>query len=158
MRLEYFQLIDQVTKIALDVPLIQAEATVPMSSPVFEGHFPGYPLMPGVLLIETMAQASGFLVLARIGFSRMPLLVAVKQAKLRRFVGPGESLLVEARLVHEGSGFAVANGELHSAGRKVGEAELTFRIMPFPDPKLRAALESVAQQVGLAMGVLSDAG
>ena len=41
---------------------------VPEASPVFEGHFPGHPLVPGVLLTETMAQASGYLVLALIGF------------------------------------------------------------------------------------------
>jgi 3-hydroxyacyl-[acyl-carrier-protein] dehydratase len=158
MRLECFQMIDRVVKIALDVPEIEVEATIPTSSAVFEGHFPGYPLMPGVLLIETMAQASGFLILARIAFARIPLLAAVKEAKLRRFVGPGEFLLIESRLLHEGSGFAIAKGQIHSAGKKVCQAELTFRIMAFPDPKVRAELQSVARQVGLPSGVLSDAG
>ena len=152
MRLECFQMIDKVLELALDEPSIQIEATVPTTSPVFEGHFPGYPLMPGVLLIETVAQASGFLVLARINFSGMPVLAAVKQAKLRRFVLPGERLQVEARLLHEGSGFAVALGQIATEGINVCEAEVTFRIMPFPDPKVRAELELAARQVGLPAG------
>ena len=44
---------------------IRAEARVPTDITIFEGHFPGYPLMPGVLLIEAMAQTSGWLVIAR---------------------------------------------------------------------------------------------
>jgi len=151
-------MIDRVVDIGLDDPVIHAEATVPTSSPIFEGHFPGYPLMPGVLLIETMAQTSGFLILARIGFAQMPLLAAVKEAKLRRFVGPGALLAIESRLLHEGSGFTVARSQIRAENQPVCDAELTFRIMPFPDPKVRAELESIAHKVGLSAGVSSDAG
>ena len=63
MRLEYFQLIDRVVDISLGDRKIRAEATVPQASTVFEGHFPGHPLMPGVLLIEAMAQTSGWLLI-----------------------------------------------------------------------------------------------
>src|SRR5690242_3202118 len=103
-------MIDRITAVAPEV--LTAEATVPEHSPVFEGHFPGHPLMPGVLLVETMAQASGYLLLARSGFARMPFLAAVKEAKLRSFVTPGMVLTVEASLVHEGSGYAVTAGRI----------------------------------------------
>ena len=72
-----------------------AEATVPTASTIFEGHFPGYPLMPGVLLIEAMAQTAGWLVVAANRFERMPFLAAVKDAKLRTFVTPGQVLAVD---------------------------------------------------------------
>ena len=62
MRLEYFQMIDRILDINLEDPSIRMEARVPDKSTVFEGHFPGYPLMPAVLLIETMAQTAGLLV------------------------------------------------------------------------------------------------
>src|SRR5437588_2886795 len=107
MRLEYFQLIDRIIEIDIEGRKLRAEATVPTASTIFEGHFPGYPLMPGVLLIEAMAQTSGWLVIGITKFTRMPFLVALKEAKLRTFVMPGQALELSATLAHEGSGFAV---------------------------------------------------
>ena len=62
--------------------------------------------MPGVLLIETMAQTSGWLLIGLRKFTRMPFFAAVKEAKLRGFVKPGEALMVSAKVMHDGSGFA----------------------------------------------------
>jgi 3-hydroxymyristoyl/3-hydroxydecanoyl-(acyl carrier protein) dehydratase len=76
----------------------RSEARVPLTSTIFEGHFPGHPLMPGVLLTQT----AGWLVIAVTHFRRMPFLAAVKEAKLRTFVTPGQLLSVDAELVHEG--------------------------------------------------------
>ncbi len=64
MRLEYFQLIDRVLALNLAERKITTEAIVPTTNTIFEGHFPGNPLMPGVLLLETMAQSSGWLLIA----------------------------------------------------------------------------------------------
>src|SRR5881398_165284 len=98
MRLEYFQLIDRIVDLDLAQQTICAEARVPSASTIFEGHFPGYPLMPGVLLIEAMAQTSGWLVIAVNRFERMAFLAAVKDAKFRMFVTPGHKLSVKASL------------------------------------------------------------
>ncbi|HYZ33989.1 MAG TPA: 3-hydroxyacyl-ACP dehydratase FabZ family protein [Crenalkalicoccus sp.] len=148
MRLEYFRMLDRVT--ALSADHLSAEAEVPEASPVFEGHFPGHPLVPGVLLVETMAQAAGYLLLARGAFTRMPFLAAVREAKLRSFVGPGAALEVEARLVHDGSGYAIAAGRIASDGRRVAEAELTLRTLPFPTPEFAAAMRAEAARLGIA--------
>ncbi len=148
MRLEYFQMIDRV--LAADGEALSAEARVPEASPVFEGHFPGHPLVPGVLLVETMAQASGFLLLRRSGFARMPFLASVKEAKLRSFVGPGAVLAVAVRLVHEGSGYAVTAGRIEAGGKRVCDAELTLRVLDFPRPELEAAMRAQAERIGLA--------
>src|ERR1700752_1944471 len=107
MNLEHFQLIDRIVDLDLAQQTIRTEARVPDASTIFEGHFPGYPLMPGVLLIETMAQTSGWLVVAVNRFERMPFLAAVKDAKLRTFVTPGQLLTVTADLHHDGSGYAM---------------------------------------------------
>ena len=69
MRLEYFQMIDRFVDVDVGERVARAICTVPKQSPVFEGHFPGYPLMPGVLLIECMAQTTGWLVSALTGFT-----------------------------------------------------------------------------------------
>jgi len=149
MRLEYFQLIDRITDLNLTELTIRAEANVPETSTIFEGHFPGRPLMPGVLLIETMAQTSGWLVIAHTRFQKMPFLVAIKEAKLRTFVTPGQALIATARIAHEGSGFTVTEAAIEADGKPVCNASITLRIMPFPNAEFRASMEGVAAQVGL---------
>src|ERR1700758_3574980 len=135
MRLEYFQLIDRIVALDLAARTVKAHAKIPPTSTVFEGHFPGYPLMPGVLLIESMAQASGWLIIGITGFTRMPFLAAFKEAKLRSFVTPGMALTVDARIVHEGSGFSVTAAEIRTEGKLVCNCEITFRLVPFPTPQ-----------------------
>src|SRR2546430_15919443 len=115
MRLEYFQLIDRIIDIDLESRKLRAEAIVPTTSTIFEGHFPGHPLMPGVLLLEAMAQSSGWLITGLTKFTRMPFLAAFKSAKLRSFVTPGQILEVRAAIVHEGSGYAVTTAEIRIA-------------------------------------------
>src|SRR5829696_5794090 len=117
MRLEYFLLIDRIVELKLGDQTIRAEATVPTQSTIFEGHFPGHPLMPGVLLIESMAQASGWLIIGRTGFEKMPFLAALKEVKLRTFVTPGQVMSISAKLAHEGSGFAVTEADVKVEGK-----------------------------------------
>jgi 3-hydroxyacyl-[acyl-carrier-protein] dehydratase len=154
MRLEYFLLIDRIVELKLDDKTIRTEAKVPTTSTIFEGHFPGHPLMPGVLLIETMAQTSGWLLIAMNKFTRMPFFAAVKEAKLRTFVTPGQLLNVSASLVHDGSGFAMTKADIKCEGKPVCSAELTFRLVEFPDPSFRSAMEKVAGEIAFPMEVL----
>src|SRR5947209_7654276 len=147
MRLEYFQLIDRITALDLEARTIEVEATVPTTSTIFEGHFPGLPLMPGVLLMEAMAQASGWLIIGLTKFTRMPFLAAFKGAKLRAFVTPGQTLSVGAAILHEGSGFTVTKAEIRVEGKLVCDAEITFRLVDFPSPEFRASMEKVAETI-----------
>lgn len=142
MRLEYFQMIDSVSRLDVDGGEIEALAEVPDESTIFEGHFPGRPLLPGVLMIETMAQASGFLVLARERMRNMPFLASVANAKMRTFVEPGTTLDVSAKIEHPGSGFIVTKAYIKSAGAKVCDAQLTFRVMPFPSDELQGHMQA----------------
>ena len=153
MRLEYFEMIDRVVRLDRVGKRIEAHSVVPSESPVFEGHFPGHPLMPGVLLTETMAQASGYLVLGLLDFGRMPFLMAVDKARFRTFVGPGAELAVTAEIDHEGSGYVVTKARIAVEGRAICEASLRFRTMPFP-----AELEGRMRDQARRIGLLAEAG
>jgi 3-hydroxyacyl-[acyl-carrier-protein] dehydratase len=156
MRLEYFQLIDRIVALDLDAGTITAQAQVPLESTIFEGHFPGRPLMPGVLLIESMAQTSGWLIIGLTKFERMPFLATVKEAKMRTFVSPGQDLSITASLRHEGSGFAITKAAIAVDGKNVADCEITFRVMAFPDPTFRASMAEVAERIGFPVKVPAD--
>jgi len=149
MNLEYFQLIDRVVALNLDERRITVHAQIPETSTIFQGHFPGYPLMPGVLLIEAMAQTSGWLLTAAQNFERMPFLAAVKEAKMRSFVMPGEALTIDAHIIHDGSGFAVTEAKVSVDGKTRCNATLTLRHTPFPNSDLRDHMEATARRIGL---------
>ena len=153
MRLEYFQLIDRVVDINLAERTISTEATVPTASTIFEGHFPGYPLMPGVLLLETMAQTSGWLVAATNNFQRMAFLAAAKDAKFRTFVTPGNVLAVTARLTHDGSGYAMTEAKIRMGQKTICDASLTLRILDFPNEEMKLAMRRMAEKVGFGSEV-----
>src|SRR6478752_7188116 len=139
MHLEYFQLIDRIVDLDLGERTITVEAQVPKQNTIFEGHFPGYPLMPGVLLIEAMAQTK---------FERMPFLASVKEAKMRSFVTPGDLLTINVRVVHEGSGYAVTEAKIRVNGELRSNATITFGVIPFPNPELRGHMEAMATRIG----------
>lgn len=149
MRLEYFQMVDRITELDVAGGRIAVASQVPEQSPVFEGHFPGYPILPGVLMIETMAQAGGWLVLATLGCAKMPFLMQVEKAKMRSFVAPGQALEVEAALSHQGSGYAVVKASITAGGKKVTDAEIRYGVVPFPNETLKAAMLETARRVGL---------
>ena len=154
MQLEYFQLIDRILDLKIGEKTITAEAQVPQHSTIFEGHFPGHPIMPGVLLIESMAQTSGWLLLALMKFERMPFLAAVKEAKMRGFVSPGELLTIDANIVHEGSGYAMTEARVKVGGKLRCNSTITFSHVPFPNPDLRGYMDAMAKRIGLPQQAL----
>ncbi len=155
MRLEYFQMIDRFVEVNTGERKIKAICKVPTESPVFEGHFPGFALMPGVLLIECMAQTTGWMVSVLTGFTGLPLLVGVKNAKIRNIVLPGTELTFEGEIVHEGSGYAMAKCKGKSKDGPICDAELVFRLAPYPGPEFRKAMVEMGEKVGIKVPELT---
>jgi 3-hydroxyacyl-[acyl-carrier-protein] dehydratase len=156
MRLEFFDMIDQVSHLDLEGSNLVAHATVPEQSPVFEGHFPGHPLVPGVLLTETMAQASGYLILLLSHLETMPFLMGIEKARFRTFVEPCTALQITARCTQKGSGYSVTQSAIYfqssdtrdtPRGALVCTAELRFAHKPFPG-ELRSFMQTRMARLG----------
>lgn len=153
MHIDRFQLVDRVVALDRSAASLAATARVPQRHSIFEGHFPGHPLMPGVLLTELMAQTCGFLLLSLNGFSRMPFLAGLKEVGFRSFVLPGTALTCEARREHDGSGYAVMQAKIlrYGEAKPVCDGTLVFRLMAYPDPALQAHMHDRACEVGLVL-------
>ncbi len=151
MRLEYFEMVDRFVDVKGDERWVRSESKVPEQSTVFEGHFPGYPLMPGVLLMEVMAQTCGWLVSGITGFTGLPVLAAVKEGKVRSAVFPGMQLTTEGQIIHEGSGFAVTEAKCKSGDTLIADARMTFRVIPYPNPEFQKTMVTWAERLNFPM-------
>jgi len=109
-----------------------------------------------VLLIEAMAQTSGWLVVAMNAFKRMPFLAAVKEAKLRTFVKPGELLSIDAHLEHDGSGYAIVEAKIRAESKLICDATLTLRVLDFPNPEMEQQMRELAARIGLKVEAPAD--
>jgi 3-hydroxyacyl-[acyl-carrier-protein] dehydratase len=94
-----------------------------------------------------MAQTTGWLVSALTGFTGLPALAGVKEGKIRNAVFPGDELEFEGRVIHEGSGYAVGEAKGWCKGAAICDATLTYRIVPYPSPELRAGLWEWAERI-----------
>ncbi len=108
---------------------VTAKKNVTINEPFFQGHFPGEPVMPGVLIIEAMAQAGAVALLSLPEFQgKTAYFGAIKQAKFRRKVIPGDTLILEVVLDKIKKTAGTGKGIAYVDGKKVAEAELTFMI------------------------------
>jgi beta-hydroxyacyl-ACP dehydratase FabZ len=99
---------------------------VTINEPFFQGHYPGAPVMPGVLIIEALAQVGAVLVLRELEdrHRRIPLFSGISSAKFRRPVVPGDTLVLEVTALRVGSRVQKMRGEAKVDGQLVAEAEI----------------------------------
>lgn len=124
-----FLLVDKVLSYDLEQKTIRAQKNVSFNEPFFMGHFPEAPIMPGVLILEALAQAAGVLLgltLERDRKKKIALFLGIQKAKFRQPVRPGDQLILEATfsLISAKGGKAYAKAYVDS--RVIAEGELSF--------------------------------
>ena len=123
-----FLLIDRVEEI-VEGEKIVAIKNVTMNEPFFIGHYPGEPVMPGVLIVEAMAQAGAVAILSMDQFKgKTPYFGAIDKAKFRKKVVPGDCLKLEVTFTKLRGNAGIGKGIAYVDGKKAAEAELTFMI------------------------------
>ena len=125
-----FVMIDRVTDVPNDDELV-ALKNVTINEPYFQGHYPGRPVMPGVLQIEAMAQAAGLLLLRRLPVeeNKIAFFMSVDKVKFRQAVEPGDSIEIRVKIIKvRGNKIATATGVCSVGGKTVSSAELMFML------------------------------
>lgn len=121
-------LIDRVEEIVAGEKVI-AKKNVTINEPFFQGHFPHEPVMPGVLIVEAMAQAGAVALLSIEEFKgKTAYFGGIDKAKFRKKVTPGDTLMLEVEILRVKSNAGIGKGVAKVDGKKVAEAELTFMI------------------------------
>ncbi|MDQ0839715.1 3-hydroxyacyl-[acyl-carrier-protein] dehydratase [Sphingomonas faeni] len=127
-------LVDRVEDLILDTSITAIKA-VSMNEQFFQGHFPGRPIMPGVLIVEAMAQAAGILAVESLGLAgsgKLVYFMAIDGAKFRKPVEPGVLLKLEVTFVQKRSSVCKFAGRAMVDGQLVAEANFTAMIADPP--------------------------
>ncbi|MBL9214179.1 MAG: 3-hydroxyacyl-ACP dehydratase FabZ, partial [Opitutaceae bacterium] len=123
-----FVMIDRVVEIN-ETDLV-AIKNVTINEPFFQGHYPGNPVMPGVLQVEAMAQAAGILLLRRANIeNKTALFMSCDKVKWRKPVRPGDQLLIKVKMTKLRGTIACAEGECSVNGQAVSSADLMFAVV-----------------------------
>jgi 3-hydroxyacyl-[acyl-carrier-protein] dehydratase len=123
-----FLLVDRIVE--LEPERIVGIKNVTVNEPFFDGHFPEFPVMPGVMIVEAMAQTAGVLVLKSIPDrdNKLVLLVSIEAAKFRRPVVPGDQLRIEMTVIRRKGSVAKMAGRATVDGVLVAEAEVMCKL------------------------------
>jgi 3-hydroxyacyl-[acyl-carrier-protein] dehydratase len=124
-----FLLVDRIVEIEGDKRIVGLK-NVTINEPFFQGHFPGAPVMPGVLIVECMAQVAGVMIYRDMPDKDRKLIyfTGIENAKFRRPVLPGDQLRIEMQLLNRRNNFGKMSGQATVDGKLVAEATVTFAI------------------------------
>ncbi len=123
-----FLMVDRIIK--MEGNTIVGVKNVTINEPFFQGHFPGYPIMPGVLQLEAIAQVAGSLMLKRGEVAnQIAYFMSAEEVKWRKPVVPGDVLSIEVELTKARGKIGRASGVCKVAGEVVSEALVTFMLL-----------------------------
>jgi 3-hydroxyacyl-[acyl-carrier-protein] dehydratase len=123
-----FLLVDRIISLDLEKNRIVGLKSVSMNEEFFQGHFPGEPIMPGVLILEALAQTGGILMFEK-GFHQIKVLTSIRQARFRRTVRPGDALILEVEATHLSKRGGKVLGTAKVEGKIATEAEIVFGLL-----------------------------
>ncbi|HHU60455.1 MAG: 3-hydroxyacyl-ACP dehydratase FabZ [Bacillota bacterium] len=109
---------------------IVAIKNVTINEPFFQGHYPETPVMPGVLIVEAMAQVGGLIVGGAPGADVIPLLAAIEKVRFREVVKPGDQLVITATVQANRSGLVKISAQAKVAEKIAAQGDLTFVLAP----------------------------
>lgn len=121
-----FLLVDRVLELDLENGYVLAQKNVSINEGFFEGHFPDAPIMPGVLILEALAQAGGILVHLKGSEDKIAVLLSVNNAKFRHPVKPGDVLLLRCQGIHFSTKGGRVKAEALVNDKVAAEAEIGF--------------------------------
>ncbi len=126
-----FLLIDRVVELTRKERIV-AIKNVTVNEPFFQGHFPGFPIMPGVLMVEAIAQAGGALLLTEVPDreERLMVFTGIERARFRRPVVPGDQLRIEVQVLAWRRVAVRMQGEIFVGDKRVCEAVVSCQIVP----------------------------
>ena len=141
-----FLLVDRIVE--MEPERIVGIKQVTLNEPFFQGHFPDFPVMPGVLIVEAMAQAAGVLVLKSMPdrANKLVLLVAIENARFRRPVIPGDTLRMEMKVIKRKASVVKMAGIATVDGQVAAEVEVMCKLAdkeesPAPPSEVKAPVE-----------------
>jgi 3-hydroxyacyl-[acyl-carrier-protein] dehydratase len=148
-----FLLIDRILESSRKKRIV-AIKNVTINEPFFQGHFPEYAIMPGVLMVEAIAQAGGVLLLPEVPDHEHKLLVfsGIDRARFRKAVTPGDQLRIEVDVLNWRPLAARLEGKVYVEGKLACEATIMCAVVPRPakivaeEPVVAPALETVSQE------------
>jgi 3-hydroxyacyl-[acyl-carrier-protein] dehydratase len=139
-------LIDRVVEIVRTKRIV-AIKNVTINEPFFDGHFPNFPIMPGVLIVEAMAQAGAVLLFTEIAErdDKLLLFTGIERARFRRPVTPGDQLRIEVDVLAYRGTAGRLQGKAYVDGKLACEAVVTCRLLNRPSQQSAGAAEAAAE-------------
>ncbi|MEJ6951247.1 3-hydroxyacyl-ACP dehydratase FabZ [Natronospora cellulosivora (SeqCode)] len=124
-----FLLVDRIEKVNEGESIVGIK-NVTMNEEFFQGHYPGHPIMPGVLIVESMAQVGGYLMMLDLEDpeEKLPFFAGIDKARFRKPVVPGDQLRIKAEIIKNRGRIAKISAKAYVDDQVAAEAELMFAI------------------------------